>query len=253
MRYFLEIAFDGTDYHGWQRQKNGLSVQEVLEDKISLKYKKKIELVGCGRTDTGVHARQFFAHFDWDSALHLAENVHLLNRFLPKNIVVIGLSLMNNDAHARFSAIERTYKYYIQTTKSPFYQNYSLDYFKPLDISSMNAACTELIKTSDFSSFSKLHGGQKNNICLLTECQWEKVEEQLIFTISANRFTRNMVRAIVGTMLEIGKGKLTIADLKQIIKSKNRCLAGESVPAHGLFLEKIVYPQYLFINSFRLY
>lgn len=253
MRYFIEIAFDGSNYHGWQKQKNGVSVQAVLEEKISLKLKKQIDLVGCGRTDTGVHAHQFFAHFDWEGDLPLAETVILLNRFMPKDIVVLGLSLMQVDAHARFSAIERTYNYYIQTVKSPFVQAFSFDYFLPLDIEKMNAACIELLSTNDFTSFSKLHGGQKNNHCKLTSCSWSRTNEQLIFTISANRFTRNMVRAIVGTMIEIGKGKLSLDEFKKIIVSKNRCLAGESIAAKGLFLEKIVYPDELFIRSFRLY
>ncbi|HNV95305.1 MAG TPA: tRNA pseudouridine(38-40) synthase TruA [Bacteroidales bacterium] len=253
MRYFIEIAFDGSHYHGWQKQKNGVSVQAVLEEKMSLKLKKHIDLVGCGRTDTGVHAHQFFAHFDFDSELQLADTVGVLNRFMPKDIAVLGLSLMSDNAHARFSAVERTYKYYIQAVKSPFALAYSYDYFLSLDIDSMNAACNKLLSITDFSSFSKLHGGQKNNICHLSTCYWSKVGHQLIFTISANRFTRNMVRAIVGTMLEIGKGKLSLNDFERIIDSKNRCLAGESVAARGLFLEKIVYPEELFIRSFRLY
>ncbi|NSW45840.1 MAG: tRNA pseudouridine(38-40) synthase TruA [Bacteroidales bacterium] len=253
MRYFIEISFDGSNYHGWQKQNNGISVQAVLELKLSLQLRENIELVGCGRTDAGVHARQFFAHFDVNIQLDLKQTVFKLNRFLPSNIAVIGLYKVQSYAHARFSAIERTYKYYIQTVKNPFNTKFVWDFTLFLDMELMNKACDILMKTTDFTSFSKLHGGQKNNLCQLYYCKWERNEQQLIFTIAANRFTRNMVRAIVGTMVEIGKGKLGLSEFENIIASKNRCLAGESVFAGGLFLDSVLYPSEIFIDSFRLY
>lgn len=253
IRYFLEISFDGTAYHGWQKQKNGISVQQMMEEKLSLKLKKTIEVVGCGRTDTGVHAKQFFLHFDYNEKIKLNDFLFKLNRFLPNDIAAQGIYVVKLDANARFSVVERTYKYYIQMQKNPFNRHYSYEFTSTLNLEQMNRACDILMKTNDFTSFSKLHGGQKNNICRLTECNWQKNEQQLIFSISANRFTRNMVRAIVGTMIEIGQGSVSILEFKNIIESHNRCLAGESVPAKGLFLEKVIYPKDIFIDSFRLY
>lgn len=253
MRYFLEIAFDGTKYHGWQKQSNGLSIQQVIEEKLSLKLKDNIRVIGCGRTDTGVHARQFFLHFDWHQSIILNDFVFNLNRFLPNDIAAKSIYIVKSDAHARFSAIERTYKYYIDTQKNPFNRQYSFEFTLPLDIDKMNRACELLLMNEDFTSFSKLHGGQQNSVCKLTECFWEKKDKQLIFTISSNRFTRNMVRAIVGTMIDIGSEKVSIMQLKDIIEARNRCLAGQSVEAKGLFLEKVVYPLEIFTDSFRLY
>jgi tRNA pseudouridine38-40 synthase len=242
-RYFIDISFDGTAYHGWQRQKNGLSIQQVLEEKFSSKLHENIEITGCGRTDTGVHARQYIAHFDYTKTIAVEDFSFNMNRFLPHDISLNKIFPVIPEAHARFSAIERTYKYYIIRKKNPFYRNYHLELTMLLDVHLMNEACVKLLQTSDFTSFSKLHGGQKDNICTLTECFWKENGDQLIFTISANRFTRNMVRAIVGTMLEIGKQKLSLTEFQQIINSKNRCLAGESVDAKGLFLEKVIYPK----------
>lgn len=253
IRYFLEISFDGTAYHGWQKQKNGISVQQIMEEKLSLKLKNPIEVIGCGRTDTGVHARQFYLHFDLNEKIVLDDFLFKLNRFLPHDIAAHSIHIVKSDANARFSALERSYNYYIQTQKSPFNRNYSYDFTSVLDLDRMNNACKILMKNEDFTSFSKLHGGQKNNLCRLTECKWQKNRHQLIFTISANRFTRNMVRAIVGTMIEVGKGNLSVKELTNIIESRNRCMAGESVEAKGLFLEKITYPAEIFISSFRLY
>lgn len=253
MRYFLEIAFDGTNYHGWQKQSNGISIQQVIEDKLSLKLKHNVSVVGCGRTDTGVHARQFFLHFDWQENILFNDFLFNLNRFLPSDIVAKCIYIVKPDAHARFSAVERTYKYYIETIKNPFNRRYSLEFTLPLDIESMNRACKLLLKIDDFTSFSKLHGGQHNNLCKLTECFWEKTDKQLIFTISSNRFTRNMVRAIVGTMIDVGRGKISFSQLNDVIASRNRCLAGQSVDAKGLFLEKVVYPKEIFTDLFHQY
>ncbi len=242
-RYFTDISFDGTAYHGWQKQKNGLSIQQVLEEKFSSKLRHSIKLTGCGRTDAGVHARHYVAHFDYPKKIDIPLLVNNMNRFLPPDISINKIYPVIEKAHARFSAVERTYAYYLVRSKNPFYRNYNLEISVPLDVETMKKACTLLIQTSDFTSFSKLHGGQKDNRCTLTECTWQNNDEQLIFTISANRFTRNMVRAIVGTMLELGKQKLGLDEFQRIIHEKNRCLAGESVDAKGLFLEKVIYPK----------
>lgn len=252
-RYFLEISYDGTAYHGWQKQKNSLTVQQIIEEKLSLKLKQQINVVGCCRTDTGVHALQFFLHFDSDQIIELDSFLFKLNRFLPIDIVARSIHNVTPEANARFSAIERTYKYFIQTKKNPFNRYYSYEYTMLLDIEKMNKACELLIKNNDFTSFSKLHGGQKNYICKLTECQWEKLDQQLIFTISANRFTRNMVRAIVGTIIEVGKGSINISDFKRIIDLRNRSFASNSVEAKGLFLAKVLYPQDIFLKTYRIY
>lgn len=253
MRYFIEIVFDGTNYCGWQKQSNGISIQQVIEEKLSLKLKHNISVIGCGRTDTGVHARQFFLHFDWHKNIVLKDFLLDLNRFFPNDIAAKSIHIVKPDAHARFSAIERTYRYYIETQKNPFNRQYSIEFTLPLDIDKMNRACELLLVNDDFTSFSKLHGSQHNNICKLTECYWKKKNYQLIFNISSNRFTRNMVRAIVGTMIDIGRNKVSLSQLKNIIESRNRCLAGQSVEAKGLFLEKVVYSEEIFTDSFHLY
>ncbi len=242
-RYFIDLSFDGTSFSGWQRQKNAISVQQILEEKLSFKLKSHIELVGCGRTDAGVHARQFVAHFDTDVIFDKAELTHSLNRFLPQTIAINEIYNVVGDAHARFSAIERTYKYYIHRCKNPFHLFYSMPYFSPLDVASMNEAAQYLLTVEDFTSFTRLHGGSSHARCKLFCCYWEQNDDMLVFTISANRFTRNMVRAIVGTMLELGRGKINLQDFKHIVEKKNRNVAGESVEAKGLFLDRVVYPE----------
>ena len=244
MRYFVELAYNGTPFFGWQRQPKQITVQEVLEDVFSMFLKNKIELVGCGRTDTGVHAKQFFAHFDFEELL--TENIckkltHKLNSYLPKEIVIFRIFNVADDAHARFSAINRTYRYYVSTSKNPFLFQSTYRVYGKIDIEMMNFATHFLIGNKDFTSFSKLHTDVNNNFCEVKVAHWERQNEQLVFTITANRFLRNMVRAIVGTLLSVGKGKISVANFMDIIKLQNRCKAGISVPANALFLEEVNY------------
>jgi len=244
MRYFVELSYNGTHYFGWQRQPKQITVQEILEDAFSLLLKSKIELTGCGRTDTGVHAKQYFAHFDYPKTLSEVVRhklLYRLNAFLPKDIVIHRIYQVEEDLHARFSAKERTYKYYIATTKNPFHYQTTCRVFEKLDVEAMNEAAALLIGTKDFTSFSKLHTDVNNNLCEVKTAFWKQEEELLVFTITANRFLRNMVRAIVGTLLLVGKSKISIADFQEIINKKDRCKAGVSVPACALFLEKVSY------------
>ncbi|HSO87573.1 MAG TPA: tRNA pseudouridine(38-40) synthase TruA [Draconibacterium sp.] len=243
-RYFLQISYKGTRYFGWQRQTNAISVQEVMEKTLSTVLREDVAVVGAGRTDTGVHASFYVLHFDVSAEIQDTEKlVYHLNRFLPKDIAVQKIKKVNNDFHARFSAVSRTYKYYISMVKDPFTIDTSYTFTVLLDIKKMNEAANILFEYNDFTSFAKLHTDVKTNSCKIYQAKWKKENNQLVFTIKANRFLRNMVRAIVGTLLEVGKGKITIDDFKKIIESKNRGAAGTSAPAHGLFLVDIEYPE----------
>lgn len=247
MRYFLRLAYNGTDFHGWQRQPNAVSVQESIEKTISTILQSDISITGAGRTDTGVHASEMYAHFDTDKMPDKARFILSANRMLGAKIAIYDVIPVKPEAHARFDAKERTYRYYISLRKDPFL--YPLTHFVPRipDVELMNEACKEIRKVSDFTSFAKLHTDTKTNICKVNKAFWEfKTPELLVFTISADRFLRNMVRAVTGTLLDVGNGKLTIEGLKSIIDSKDRCEAGQSMPACGLFLEKIVYPEEIF-------
>ena len=244
MRYFIELAYNGTRFFGWQRQPKHISIQEVLEQSLSTLLKTKIEITGCGRTDTGVHAKKYFAHFDHDDSFsdtYCHTLTRKLNAFLPKEIVIFSIFKVEDDFHARFSASTRTYKYYVETAKNPFQLQFTHWVFEKLDMEAMNVAASLLIGNKDFTSFSKLHTDVNNNFCDVQTAHWERAGEQLIFTITANRFLRNMVRAIVGTLLMVGKGKISVADFQQIIEQKDRCKAGMSAPAHALFLEEVKY------------
>lgn len=246
MRYFIKFSYKGTNYHGWQSQPNDISVQSVLTDRLSLVLRKNIELVGAGRTDAGVHALCMYAHFDTEDEIKSPHNiVNKLNSILPSDIAVESLFLVDNGLHARFSAISRTYKYYILQTKSPFLYDFAARITFHLDVDKMNQASLKLLEYTDFTSFSKLHTDTKTNDCKVTQAVWkyekEGGSECLVFTITANRFLRNMVRAIVGTLLEVGKGKLSVEEFCAIIEKKNRCSAGMSVPAQGLFLVDVAY------------
>ena len=238
-RYFIELAYNGSGYNGWQIQPNAPSVQEEINKALSLLLKQEINVTGAGRTDTGVHASFFVAHFESDVAIsHTKALADKLNRFLGKNIAIKDIYAVLPDMHARFSAISRTYKYYINKSKNPFaYRPHPLP-----DIRLMNNACELLLRYEDFTSFSKLHTDVKTNICHLMEANWEETDEQLVFTIKADRFLRNMVRAIVGTLLDVGQGRITLEQFQQIIESKDRCKAGTSVPGNALFLCDIEYP-----------
>ncbi len=242
-RYFIQLSYKGTHFHGWQIQPNAVTVQETLEKAVSLLLREEIKIIGCGRTDTGVHAKDFFAHFDCET-LHFEPHklTFKLNSLLPKDIAIQHIFEVHSDAHARFDATERTYKYYISKIKTPFRYEESYFYPFPLNINAMNEAAKKLLDYIDFTSFSKLHTDVKTNNCVIKEAYWEKTDTQLIFTITADRFLRNMVRAIVGTLLEVGKGKYSVEEFCKIIEAKDRGKAGSSAPSEGLFLHKIIYP-----------
>jgi tRNA pseudouridine38-40 synthase len=241
-RYFLQLSYKGTRYFGWQRQPNAISVQEVMEKTLSTVLREDITVVGAGRTDTGVHASFYVLHFDISNEIEESEKlVYHLNRFLPDDIAIQKIEKVNNDFHARFSAVSRTYRYYISTVKDPFSIDTSYQFTIPLNMEMMNEAAQVLFEFSDFTSFAKLHTDVKTNNCKVFQAEWKTENNQLVFTIKADRFLRNMVRAIVGTLLEVGKGKITINDFRKIIEIKDRGAAGTSVPPQGLFLVDIGY------------
>lgn len=246
-RFFLEFSYAGTAYHGWQRQPNALSVQEVMEEALALLLKQQTPLTAAGRTDTGVHAKQMFAHFDADTT-DLEQLIFRLNQFLPNDIAVIRIREVKPRAHARFDALSRTYEYHLNNFKSPFVQGMSYGLYQPLDVEQMNKAASILLEYEDFECFSKAHTDVKTFLCTISKAVWGKSETGLVFTITANRFLRNMVRAIVGTLIEIGLGKKNIQEMHTVIESKNRSLAGYSVPAEGLFLTHIEYPNSIYLE-----
>ena len=247
-RYFLEFHYTGKSYHGWQRQPNAISVQEVMEEALKTLLKKTIPLIAAGRTDTGVHAKQMFAHFDLViSEKELKQLIFRLNQFLPQDIAIKSIRTVKSEAHARFDALSRTYEYHLTNTKSPFKQGFSYSLHKPLDLQAMNNAASTLLEYKDFECFSKSNTDVKTFLCDIAKAEWKKNGSELVFTITANRFLRNMVRAIVGTLIEVGLGKKKSEQIHQIIQSKNRSLAGYSVPAEGLFLTRINYPNSIYL------
>ncbi len=247
-RYFLQLSYRGTNYHGWQIQPNADSVQEVMEKTLSTILREEISVVGAGRTDTGVHASFYMLHFDSEKENLQHENlVYRLNRFLPDDIAVQKLLPVKSEAHARYSAVSRTYKYFITIHKNPFERETSYLFTLPLDINKMNEATKVLFEYRDFTSFSKLHTDVKTNNCRIFQAEWKENHQQLIFTIKADRFLRNMVRAIVGTLIEVGQGKLSLEDFRKIIEKKDRGAAGTSAPANGLFLVDVEYPEEIFL------
>jgi tRNA pseudouridine38-40 synthase len=248
-RYFIFITYDGSLYHGWQVQPGSVTVQKVLENALSVVLNEKISTIGAGRTDTGVHAKLFCAHFESKShdLLHTGNIIFRLNSFLPKDISVKTIRRVVPDASARFSAVSRTYKYYISRVKDPFMEKSAWFVHGQIDREIMNEGCKILFNHTDFTSFSKLHSDTKTNNCRIYLAEWIEEGDLLVFTIKADRFLRNMVRAIVGTMIELGTGKITVDDFNEIILKKDRCSAGRSVPAKGLFLTDIEYPSEIFI------
>lgn len=242
MRYFIELAYKGTNYHGWQSQPDVISVQETINKALSTLLKTNVDIVGAGRTDTGVHAKQMFAHFDFDTEIDAFQLVHKLNSFLPKDIVIYTIKKVSEEAHARFDATKRTYEYCIHSMKDAFENEGSYQFQLALDIDKMNEACEILFTHNDFECFSKVNTDVSTFNCVIFEANWQQDGNKLVFTIAADRFLRNMVRAIVGTMLNIGTGKIGLDDFEKIIASKDRSEAGFSVPAHGLYLTKIDYP-----------
>lgn len=245
-RFFVEIKYDGTNYHGWQIQQNANSVQAEINQAFSTLLQSETTVTGAGRTDAGVHAKQLFAHFDTDINFEIDKTQFKLNSILPSDISCSSISKVTNDAHARFSATTRTYEYWITPNKNPFLTNRAYYFPHKLNSVLMNEASNQLFKHKDFSSFSKSNTDTFTNDCEITFAKWEKKNDCLIFTITANRFLRNMVRAIIGTMLEIGQQKLPVDELDAIIISKNRSNAGSSAPAHGLYLTQVNYPKEVF-------
>lgn len=247
-RYFIKLAFKGTNYHGWQIQKKDITVQEVINKAIGTILRENINVTGAGRTDTGVHASCFYAHFD-SNKMSTEKTDHFLfkiNNFLPKDIAIYDIFSVPDKAHSRYSAKSRTYKYYISKIKNPFNNEFSYYLFYHLDVELMNKACNALYEYSDFTSFSKTNTQVKTNLCEIYHASWKEDKEEIVFTIKADRFLRNMVRAIVGTMIDLGRGKINTNQFREIIESKNRSNAGYSVPPNGLFLTDITYPDSIF-------
>lgn len=252
MRYFLHLSYDGSAFHGWQRQPNAPSVQQTVEEALSVVCRRTVPIVGAGRTDTGVHARCMYAHFDYDGPLPVSEDrlILSLRRLCGRNIGITDLFPVPEDLHARFSATQREYRYFVSFTPTVFERQLSWYTPTPLDIDAMNRAAGLLLNTDDFTSFAKLHSGAKTNICRVTEARWEERDlpfdqgRGLVFTIRADRFLRNMVRAVVGTLVDVGRGKLSLPQFRSVIEKKDRCAAGTSMPAHALFLWNITYPNF---------
>lgn len=242
MRYFITFSYDGTAYHGWQIQPHSVSVQEEIQKALSTLLRRPMEVVGAGRTDTGVHARKMFAHFDSEYELECPQLVYKLNKLLPRDIAVQQVERVADDMHARFSAKSRTYHYYVHLDKNPFLRSYSWQVYGNPDFELMNRAAAVLMEYTDFTSFSKVNTDTKTNDCTITEARWDRVADgQWRFTITANRFLRNMVRAIVGTLMEVGRGRMTIEQLRNVVDAKDRCRAGDSVPGNALFLVDVKY------------
>ncbi len=247
MRYFIYLAYDGTLYHGWQRQPNAVSIQEKLEDILQKLYKRYIPIVGAGRTDTGVHARLMVAHFDSDADIDTATLTFKFNCLLPSDISVYTIVPVTPEGHARFSATQRTYHYYLYLRKDPFIRPFACRYYYHLDFNAMNNAADVLLRHTDFGSFCKTGSDNKTNICHITRARWFQTNSHnWYFEITADRFLRNMVRAIVGTLIDVGKGRISVSQFEDIILKQNRSASGESMPACGLFLENIAYPDNIF-------
>lgn len=249
MRFFLNLSYDGTPFHGWQRQPNAVSVQERIEDTLGTILQRNVEIVGAGRTDTGVHASCMYAHFDSSPIENKEKFLTSANRLIGPYISFNDLIPVVDSAHARFDAVSRSYRYHIIFEKSPFYQNFVHRMYRIPDVDKMNEAARELLNIDDFTSFAKLHSDTKTNICNVSVAKWElsPSSNRLIFNITADRFLRNMVRAVVGTLLEVGTGKLSLDGFKNVIRLKDRCAAGMSMPAKGLFLNNISYPKEIFL------
>ena len=248
MRYFVELRYDGAAYCGWQRQPDQTTIQGVLEDALTKLLRCPTEVVGAGRTDAGVHAQKMIAHFDTDQEVDCLRLADKLNRLLPQDIAVQQVQPVSDDAHARFSATSRTYHYYVSTAKDPFSRHRAMRLFHAPDFERMNEAARRLFDYTDFTSFSKLHTDVATNHCRIMQARWEQVgEHEWRFVIQADRFLRNMVRAVVGTLVEVGRGKMTLEGFRQVIEKKDRCSAGSSVPGHALFLVDVGYPEEIFL------
>ena len=240
MRYFLKISYDGSPFHGWQTQPNASSVQQTIEEALSRILRRPTPIVGAGRTDAGVNAKTMYAHFDYPNVLN-----HMilsgLNSLVGPSIAITDIIPVADDLHARFDATARTYHYYVHEGKNPFLSAYSLQ-VKQLDYAKMNNAARMLLSTDDFTSFAKLHSDAKTNICRVSEARWDDIGDgRHVFVITADRFLRNMVRAVVGTLVEVGRGKMTLEEFEEVINRRDRCSAGTSMPPHPLFLWDVKY------------
>lgn len=248
MRYFIHLAYNGANYNGYQTQPGLPTVQETIEKALSTLLRQPVAIVGCGRTDTGVHASDYYAHFTlpetdtFDGRIDCQQLTFKLNSFLPADLAIFDIFPVRDNAHARFDATARTYQYHVSDRRLPFRQGlYSRIYYRP-DLDLMNQGAQILMEYEDFTSFAKLHTDVKTNICHLTQAHWDEVGDEWVFTIRSNRFLRNMVRSVTGTLLDVGRGKLSLDGLRQIVERKNRCAAGVSMPPQGLYLMKVEYP-----------
>ncbi len=250
MRYFVYLSYDGTNYHGWQVQPNAVSVQQKMNECLATLLRGRCsEVTGAGRTDAGVHAHMMVAHFDTPEPLDGRWLAEKLNRILPHDIAVSSVRPVGDDAHARFSAKSRTYHYWIYTQKNPFARHYATRITYPLDFEAMNKAAEHLLTVQDFTSFSKLHTDTKTNICHVSRAVWEKTADDVWqFEITADRFLRNMVRAVVGTLIEVGRGRLSFEQFCDVIERKDRCAAGDSMPGNALSLVDITYDDDIFLD-----
>ncbi len=248
MRYFFEIAYKGTNYKGWQTQHNAITIQEVVEGVLAQLLRKKIEIIGSGRTDTGVHCEQQFFHADIEKKIIPQDFRHRLNILLPKDISIQSIRAVKPAASARFDAISRTYHYKITLRKNALLEGFALHYFKSTDTQTMNAAATLLLGEHDFKSFSKVKTNVNHFRCNIHQAEWKQKKDQLVFVVTANRFLRGMVRALVGTLLDVGAGKLSLKEFQTIIDSKDRRTAGQNVSPEGLYLMKVKYPSSIFLK-----
>ncbi|MFI3263651.1 MAG: tRNA pseudouridine(38-40) synthase TruA [Rikenellaceae bacterium] len=245
-RYFIEISYCGKNFNGWQVQPDAVTVQGEIERAISLLLREKVNIVGAGRTDTGVHARYYVAHFDTNSPKDVTSDdfKYHFNAILDANIVIHNIEKVKDDAHARFDAVSREYKYYVSPVKNPFARDFSYQYYRKLDVQKMNEAAAMILDYEDFTSFAKIHTDVKTNNCDVMVSEWAVEGDMLVYTVRANRFLRNMVRALVGTMLECGQGKITTEQFREIIEAKHRSRAGSSARSEGLFLTDVQYPYF---------
>lgn len=249
MRYFFEISYHGAHYHGWQSQRNAIGVQTIVEEAMTKLFREQIAIVGSGRTDTGVHCEQQFFHVDIEKPFEAQLYIQKLNSFLPKDIAIHSIRLVRPDASARYDAIERAYRYEITRVKNPFLDGLAWHFFKEVDIPTMNRAAALLIGEHDFECFSKVKTDVNHFLCNVKKAAWIQTEARLTFHIVANRFLRGMVRSVVGTLLDVGTGKITENDLRQIIRSRDRKKAGANVPPYGLYLMSVKYPQSVFLKN----
>ncbi len=248
MRYFFEISYNGANYHGWQSQSNAIGIQQKVEETLTQLFREKISIVGSGRTDTGVHCKQQFFHADIDKEFDSDNLIIRLNSFLPKDIAIRSIKKVKPDASARYEAFERTYEYHITRTKDPLREGLSFYFYKPIDLPTLRQAATLLIGKHDFECFSKVKTDVNHFICDVKQAEWNQKGDLLVFTITANRFLRGMVRAIIGTLLDTATRKMTIEEFRSVLKSKDRKKAGMNAPPEGLFLMSVKYPKSIFIK-----